>query len=72
MRWGVNPDLADHICCNQHHGAEHAGYWLTTSFPTQLPDGETITFYDVTSGLPLFNTALPRLVAGAEIDMTSV
>lgn len=60
LRWGADAGTADHICCNNHRWAEYSGYWLTTSFPKTLNAGETITFYDVVSGLPLFRAPVGR------------
>ena len=63
LRWGSKPDTADHICCKQHRYAEYAGYWLTTSIPRELPTGQTITFYDPSTGLPLFIAPVGRSYA---------
>eukprot|EP00325_Prymnesiales_sp_UTEX-LB-985_P033581 CAMPEP_0174729066 /NCGR_PEP_ID=MMETSP1094-20130205/52956_1 /TAXON_ID=156173 /ORGANISM="Chrysochromulina brevifilum, Strain UTEX LB 985" /LENGTH=194 /DNA_ID=CAMNT_0015931105 /DNA_START=27 /DNA_END=612 /DNA_ORIENTATION=- len=52
LRWGANPSTADHICCKQHDYAEYWGYWESTSFP--MSSTEPITFYDPTTGRPLF------------------
>ena len=61
LRWGSAASTADHICCNQHEFAEYSGYWLReTSFPRELPAGETITFYDTASALPLFKAPVGR------------
>jgi peptide methionine sulfoxide reductase MsrB len=61
LRWGSNPQTADHICCDNHDYAEYFGYWRSTSFPRELPAGQsTITFYDVVSGLPLFRAPVGR------------
>ena len=61
LRWASDPETADHICCQQHHFAEFAGYWETTSFPRQLPAGESrITFYDVTTHRPLYVAPVGR------------
>lgn len=70
LRWGSNPSTADHICCNQHRFAEYSGYWLTTSFPQTLPEGETITFYDVASSLPLFRAPVGRSYADFHKEST--
>ena len=61
LRWGSDPATADRICCQQHHYAEFAGYWERTSFPRQLPAGESrITFYDVTTHRPLYTAPVGR------------
>ena len=64
LRWSSAPDTADHICCNQHRLAEYFGYWESTPFPRTLPEGTSqITFYDVSSGLPLFVAPVGRSYA---------
>ena len=60
LRWKSKDATADHICCKNHKYAEYSGYWLSTDFPKTLPDGQTITFYDVASGLPLFKAPVGR------------
>ena len=53
LRWGVDRDTADRICCFNRHYAEYAGYWKKTNFLSEVKDGET-TYYDSVSGKPLF------------------
>lgn len=60
LRWASDPTTADRICCNNHRWAEYSGYWLRTTFPRTLPAGETIDFYDVSSGVPLFRAPVGR------------
>ena len=61
LLWGSEPETADRICCNNHRWAEFSGYWTSTTFPMTLPAGQsTITFYDVSSGLPLFVAPVGR------------
>lgn len=40
LRWGVDRDLADRICCFNRHGAEHSDYWRGTNFleEVRVPD----------------------------------
>ena len=56
LLWKSDPAVADSICCNNHRWAERWGSWnAETTFPQTLPPGVcTITFYDVSSGLPLY------------------
>ena len=32
LRWNVDRDLADRICCFNRHGAENSDYWRHTKF----------------------------------------
>jgi len=36
LRWNLDYDTADKICCYNRHYAEYSGYWLTTSFLQQV------------------------------------
>jgi len=55
LRWDSNPSTADHICCKNHRYAEYSGYWTSTSFPMTATEGAApLTFYDPTTGRPLF------------------
>jgi len=61
LRWGVDWETADRICCFNRHYAEHSGYFLTTRFMDAKPeDGEPITFYDSVSGKPLYRAPQGR------------
>ena len=63
LRWDSDPKEADHICCKNHQYAEYSGYWLSVKgFPMgALPEGvDSITFYDVSSGVPLFKAPVGR------------
>mmetsp|Transcript_10807 Transcript_10807/g.39638 ORF Transcript_10807/g.39638 Transcript_10807/m.39638 type:complete len:236 (-) Transcript_10807:248-955(-) len=56
LRWGCDRDIATRICCHNRHYAEFAGYAMSQT--TWLNDikkrgGET-TYYDPTTGKPLF------------------
>lgn len=67
LRWGVDLDLADKICCFNREKAENSGYWLdfltalqsdiaaTADDPSlRLHMKEKLTFYDSVTGKSLF------------------
>ena len=55
LRWKVDYDTADRICCFNRHYAEHAGYFSESKdFLAEMEKGEEITFYDSVTGKPLF------------------
>ena len=55
LRWKVDYDTADRICCFNRHYAEHAGYYAESKdFLQEMEKGEEITFYDSVTGKPLF------------------
>lgn len=54
LRWDVDVRLADRICSFNRHYAEHAGYWTSTSFLSQVDKAGETTYYDSVTGLPLF------------------
>lgn len=55
LRWNVDRETADKICCFNRHYAEHSGYWETTSFLTEHSESSgEITFYDTITGKALF------------------
>mmetsp|Transcript_27717 Transcript_27717/g.46850 ORF Transcript_27717/g.46850 Transcript_27717/m.46850 type:complete len:201 (+) Transcript_27717:27-629(+) len=57
LKWGVDRDLADRICCFNRHYAEPSGYFeytRKTSFLTDINHDEELTFYDSVSGKPLY------------------
>ena len=63
LRWSSDPEVADRICCKNHDYAEYSGYWLSLrDFPFgTLPEGvDSITFFDVSSGVPLFRAPIGR------------
>lgn len=73
LRWGVDPELAEHICCFNRQGAESSLYFTTCKeFTKELgwqrePRGEStdkrpIVFYDSVSGDPCFVAPLGRTV----------
>ena len=38
LRFGVNPDKADKICCFNRHGAEAPDFWLSTACLSEVCD----------------------------------
>jgi hypothetical protein len=55
LRWKVDYETADRICCFNRHYAEHAGYFAESKdFLQEMEKGEEITFYDSVTGKPLF------------------
>lgn len=62
LRWSCSGQVADRIVSFNRHYAEHAGYWLETSFLTEnsIPPEEPITFYDSVTGKPLFRAPIGR------------
>eukprot|EP00127_Corallochytrium_limacisporum_P001805 Clim_evm12s84 gene=Clim_evmTU12s84 len=55
LRWNVDWETADRICCFNRHYAEHAGYFKKTDFlKEEGPRGGEVTFYDSVTGNPLF------------------
>ena len=54
LRWNCSWKTADKICSFNRHYAEHAGYWESTTFLSEVDrEGET-TYYDSVTGKPLF------------------
>ena len=57
---------ANTICCHNTVGAEYAGYWATTGFlplaraAAAAPGAPPMTFYDSTTGIPLFRAPVNR------------
>ncbi len=65
LLWGCDVELADRICNFNRHYAEFSGYWLSTSFLTDveqnIEDGTPLTFYDSGwKGSPLFTAPRDR------------
>ncbi|GMH89182.1 hypothetical protein TrVE_jg3135 [Triparma verrucosa] len=64
VRWGVDSKMADKICSFNRHFAEPAGsFEKNDAFLTEvsdLKDGETITYYDTVTNLPLFTAPVGR------------
>lgn len=54
LRYGVDYELADRICCFNRHYAEHAGYAWSTSWIGDVKDKGEVTYYDPVFGKPLF------------------
>jgi len=62
LRWNVERDTADRICCFNRHYAEYAGYWRTTNFLAEVPRDKPMVYYDSVSGKPLFVAPIGRSV----------
>lgn len=60
LRWNCDRRVADRICSFNRHYAEHAGYWTSTSFLSEVDPNSVTTFYDSVTGLPLFNAPIGR------------
>ena len=67
LRWDVDWDVTDRICCLNRRYAEYSGYWETTTFPSDVKqhrqnddEEKTITFYDPVTGIPLFTAPRDR------------
>jgi peptide methionine sulfoxide reductase MsrB len=69
LKWGCDASLADRICCYNRHYAEHAGYFLKTTFLADVQSAGETTFYDSVSGRPLF--VAPRGRSFAEFEAES-
>eukprot|EP00605_Chrysophyceae_sp_TOSAG23-4_P001358 GSChrysophyteH1.ASY1.ANO1.1478.1 assembled CDS len=54
LKYGIEFDLADRICCFNRHYAESSGSWTSTSFLREVDRSKETTFYDSVSGFPLF------------------
>lgn len=54
LKWNVDWEQADGVCCFNRHYAEESGYFVKTSFLNEETGDKEITFYDSVSGLPLF------------------
>ncbi|GMH71257.1 hypothetical protein TrLO_g1911 [Triparma laevis f. longispina] len=66
VRWNVDSNLADKICSFNRHFAEPAGSFekndLYLSEIQKLKPGETLTYYDTVTNLPLFTAPINRTV----------
>lgn len=64
LKFGVDWDTTDRICCKNRRYAEYAGYWETTDFPSTIQSlsatDTTLTFYDPVTGLSLFTAPRDR------------
>mmetsp|Transcript_10209 Transcript_10209/g.24534 ORF Transcript_10209/g.24534 Transcript_10209/m.24534 type:complete len:196 (-) Transcript_10209:180-767(-) len=64
LKWDVDLDVADRICCKNRRYAEYSGYWRSTDFlasiETLQQNDEPLTFYDPVTGLPLFTAPRDR------------
>jgi len=55
LRWGVDHEVADFVCCYNRDGAEPSlAFTRYESFTEELSSGEPVVFYDSVSGSPLF------------------
>lgn len=56
MGMDLDYELADRICCNNHHYAEPKGYhaWPEVDFYAKLDPTKETVFYDSVCGIPLF------------------
>ena len=54
LRWGVNVELSENICCFNRNYAEPSGYWKNTKLVKDLKKNKQITFYDTITNKPLF------------------
>ena len=55
LRYGCDRKVADHVCNFNRHYAEHAGYFLQTTWPRTISRETPTTYYDSNSGKPLFH-----------------
>eukprot|EP00038_Savillea_parva_P024078 m.43031 g.43031 ORF g.43031 m.43031 type:complete len:161 (-) comp6351_c0_seq1:199-681(-) len=54
LRYAVDPELADRICCFNRHYAEPSGSFLKTKWLKTVSRTEPTTYYDPVDGKPLF------------------
>ena len=54
LRWNCSWKTADKICSFNRHYAEHAGYWESTTFLSEVDRSGETTYYDSVTGKPLF------------------
>ena len=59
LRWEIEPEAADEICCNNKGFAEPSGFWLNTPFVDEEAN-KTVKFYDSTTGKHLFTMPIGR------------
>ena len=60
LRYNCDRKVADRICNFNRHYAEHAGYFMTTAWPTLIAKDLATTYYDSNSGNPLFHAPVNR------------
>jgi len=60
LRYGCNHALADKICNFNRHYAEASGYFLQTSWASEVSRTESTVYYDANSGQPLFQAPINR------------
>ena len=63
LRWGVDQDRADKICCYNRHYAEFSGYAFGTDWFSEIEQLESVTYYDSVTGLPLFTAPQGRTMS---------
>eukprot|EP00419_Tripos_fusus_P022490 CAMPEP_0172724134 /NCGR_PEP_ID=MMETSP1074-20121228/85227_1 /TAXON_ID=2916 /ORGANISM="Ceratium fusus, Strain PA161109" /LENGTH=203 /DNA_ID=CAMNT_0013550509 /DNA_START=29 /DNA_END=640 /DNA_ORIENTATION=- len=65
LRWGVDQQVADRICCFNRHYAEYSGYFASVSTYLKEIGAEDseITYYDSVTGKPLFVAPRGRSMA---------
>jgi hypothetical protein len=54
LKWKCDIATADNICCFNRHYAEHSGYFVTTSYLSEIDRSVETTYYDSVTGKPLF------------------
>eukprot|EP00808_Paulinella_micropora_P015364 g14165.t1 len=61
LRWHLDNDLADRICCFNRHYAEHSGFFtLQREFLDEVGNSDKINFYDPVTGDHLFTAPIGR------------
>jgi len=64
LRWDVNYETADNICCYNRHFAEHSGYFARIApYLKDLKSEDKIEYYDSVSGKVLFTAPVGRTMA---------
>jgi len=64
LRYNCDNKIADRICNFNRHYAEHAGYFLLTTWLSEIDKSDTsTTYYDSNSGKPLFQAPVGRTFA---------
>mmetsp|Transcript_44140 Transcript_44140/g.86595 ORF Transcript_44140/g.86595 Transcript_44140/m.86595 type:complete len:219 (+) Transcript_44140:44-700(+) len=60
LLWGCDRELADRICNFNRHYAEHAGYWATTKYLSEVDRANPTDYYDSNTGKLLFTAPVGR------------
>lgn len=71
LRWGCDRQLADQICNFNRHGAENAGYFVSTSFLHDAAGKPQMTFHDSNTGKTLFVAPCGRSMGDFLIESKS-